>query len=235
MLFSPLAANQGEHCLFLSAAYRDQIKKEIRRDDETALFGVRFGYEPIAPSLESTCFLGQSIDFIQVFYPAKGSNRERIKNSPAFDETSVRYDNVPENANDNIYCCFKQSLRVRVSNESGSNNELTEINEVVLDKKVYLSLFYQMGRHNNTLKLTQPFNLLEYKEEQIATTSQPTTTTISTTTTNEIPPDTETNPSTWQPTYRNGPNLTATIQPTGRFHSIFFKSSRAFKPNFKAN
>ena len=144
------------------------------------LLGVRFGLEPTAPTLESTCFLAkESIDFLQIFYPEKRKNQERIKNGPGFDNSFIRYDNLAENENDLIYCCFKQPLRFKVTN-STELLELNELNEVILDKKVYLSLYYLIGDHNNTLKSNQPFNLVEYKEKPIF--KPPATTTVSSTT-----------------------------------------------------
>ena len=146
-----------------------------------ALLGVRFGKEPVAPTLESTCFLGESTDFLQIFYPDKRLNLERIKSGPAFDnedgQTFVRYDNIPENDGDQIYCCFRQPLRLKISN---STNFRAEPSEVALEKDVYLSLYYLIGDHNNTLKLTQAYNLVEFKEK-----AEPSSTT---TTTTEAPP-----------------------------------------------
>lgn len=180
-LFFSLFQQVGEHCLFFSREYRDRVKKENgRKMDIIALLGVRFGYEPVAPTLESTCFLGDSTDFLQIYYPDKRLNLERIKSGPAFDnddgQAYVRYDNIPENEGDQIYCCFRQPLRLKIMN---TTNFRAEPNEVVLDKEVYLSLYYLIGDHNNTLKLTQPFNLVEFKEkpESTSTTTPPTTTT----------------------------------------------------------
>ena len=144
--------------------------------DIVPLLGVRFGYEPVAPTLESTCFLGDSTDFLQIYYPDKRLNLERIKNGPAFDneggQAFVRYDNIPENDGDQIYCCFRQPLRLKIMN---TTNFKAEPNEVVLDKEVYLSLYYLIGDHNNTVKLTQAFNLVEFKEQPESSSTTSTT------------------------------------------------------------
>lgn len=172
----------GEHCLFFSREYRDRVKNEnSRKMDIIALLGVRFGYEPVAPTLESTCFLGDSTDFLQIYYPDKRLNLERIKSGPAFNnedgQAFVRYDNIPENDGDQIYCCFRQPLRLKIMN---TTNYLAEPNEVILDKEIYLSLYYLIGDHNNTVKLTQAFNLLDFKEKPESTsTTTPSTTTES--------------------------------------------------------
>lgn len=187
-----LSTTVGEHCLFFSREYRDRVRKENGRNMEIiALLGVRFGKEPVAPTLESTCFLGKdSTDFLQIYYPDKRLNLERIKSGPAFDnedgQTFVRYDNVPENDGDQIYCCFRQPLRLKITN---STDFRAEPNEVVLDKDVYLSLYYLIGDHNNTLKLTQAFNLVDFKEK-----AEPSSTT--TTTTTEATPKSSDTPST---------------------------------------
>lgn len=104
---------------------------------------------------------------------------------------------------------------MRVSTKFSSSNELEDINEIVLDKKTYLSLYYRIGQRNNTIKLENPFNLLEYVKEKSLPSTTSTVTTTSTTSTTTESTDFETTSS--PTTTADKILLVETTQATGNF------------------